>query len=164
MFDFINQFQKEFEAEIPATRKCIERVPENLYSWKPHEKSMNFGYLTFLVAEIPQWIAVMIRDGVINFQTFRRAEAKTTAEMVRLFDNNVEDARKMLKQLSNDQLKGNFVLRNGDQVLIESPMTENLSSTLNHWVHHRGQMTVYMRLNNIAVPSIYGPSADEKVF
>lgn len=71
----ITQFYKELEAEIPATRKCIERIPESLYGWKPHEKSMTMGYLTLLVAEIPKWIAVMIRVGEIDFQTFQHAQA-----------------------------------------------------------------------------------------
>jgi uncharacterized damage-inducible protein DinB len=160
----INQFSKELEAEIPATRKCIERVSEKLYNWKPHEKSMTMGYLTLLVAEIPKWIAIMIKVGEIDFQTFRHAQVDTTNEMVTHFDNNINDARQALKELTIDQLSKPFVLKNGSQILISSPLIENLSSTLNHWVHHRGQMTVYMRLNNIDVPSIYGPSADEKVF
>jgi len=160
----ISQFSSEFEAEIPATRKCIERISENLFTWKPHEKSMNMAYLTLLVAEIPKWIATMIKIGEIDFQTFKHSEPKTTNEMVSYFEGNVNDARQSFKELTVDQLTKPFVLKNGSQILISSPLIENLSSTLNHWVHHRGQLTVYMRLNNIAVPSIYGPSADEKGF
>lgn len=160
----ITLFQKEFEAEIPATRKCIERVPENLYSWKPHEKSMNLGYLTLLVAEIPNWIAFMIKVGEIDFQTFKHKQVNTTNEMVAHFDDNINKARQALKELTADQLTRPFALKNGSTVLFSSPLIDNLSSTINHWVHHRGQLTVYMRLNNIAVPSIYGPSADDKTF
>ncbi|MEX6687097.1 DinB family protein [Danxiaibacter flavus] len=159
-----SQFYKEFEAEIPATRKCIERVPENLYDWQPHEKSMKFGYLTLLVAEIPKWIAIMITKGEIDFQTFSHPQITTTKEMIAFFDDNIQKAKQALKGLTVEQLSKPFVLKNGSQIIINSPLIDNLSSTLNHWVHHRGQMTVYMRLNNIAVPSIYGPSADEKVF
>lgn len=160
----INEFLSELEAEVPATRKCIERIPEKLFDWKPHEKSMTLGYLTLLVAEIPKWIAVMIQTREINFQTFEHVQPTTTSEMVQHFDENVSEAKKAFKILSMEELAKPFVLRNGDQVLISSPLNENIRSTLNHWVHHRGQLTVYMRLNDILVPSIYGPSADEKTF
>ena len=160
----IDQFVSEFEAEIPATRKCIERVPEKLYDWKPHEKSMTFGNLTMLVAEIPKWITAMIKTGVIDLQTFNHIQAKTTSEMVNHFDENVIGAKQAIKELSMEDLAKPFVLKMGAQTLYSSPLNENISSTLNHWVHHRGQMTVYMRLNDILVPSIYGPSADDKNF
>ena len=160
----IMQFTSEFEAEISATRKCIERIPEKLYDWKPHEKSMTLGYLTLLVAEIPKWITAMIRKREIDFQNFEHLQPKTTGEMVGHFDDNVKSAKEAFRELSMEDLSKDFVLRNGDQILISSPLNENISSTLNHWVHHRGQLTVYMRLNDIAVPSIYGPSADDKGF
>lgn len=161
-YSFITRFYKELEAEVPATRKCIERIPEKLYNWKPHETSLAMGYLSVLVAEIPNWIAAMINEGVIDFQTFQHIKGETTAEMVAQFDQYVEAAKKAINSLTTEQLSKHFVLKNGDQVLIDSPLVENLSSTLNHWVHHRGQLTVYMRMNGIAVPSIYGPSADDK--
>jgi uncharacterized damage-inducible protein DinB len=160
----IGQFISEFEAEVPATRKCIERIPEKIFDWKPHEKSMTLGYLTLLVAQIPNWIAVMIKTREIDFQTFRHVQPKTTSAMVKHFDENVNGAKTALQGLRVEDLSKPFVLKNGDQILISSPLNENISSTLNHWVHHRGQLTVYMRLNDILVPSIYGPSADEKSF
>lgn len=160
----IQQFISEFESEITSSRKCVERIPEKLFDWKPHERSMALGYLTLLVAEIPKWIALMIKTREINFQTFRHFQPKTTADMVKHFDENVTAAREALKGMQADDLSQPFVLRNGDQVLISSTLVENISSTINHWVHHRGQLTVYMRLNDIMVPSIYGPSADDKNF
>ena len=160
----INQFISEFEAEIPATRKCIERIPEKIFDWKPHQKSMTLGYLTLLVAEIPKWIAAMIKTLEIDFQTFKHLQPKTTSEMVNHFEENVSSAKQAFQQLLIEDLYKPFVLKNGDQIIISSPLNENISSTLNHWVHHRGQLTVYMRLNDILVPSIYGPSADEKMF
>ena len=160
----INQFISEFDGEIPATRKCIERIPEKLFDWKPHEKSMTFGNLTLLVAEIPKWLTAMIKIGEIDLQTFSHFQPKTTSEMVNHFDENVIGAKQALQDLSMEDLAKPFVLKMGDQILFSSPMNENMSSTLNHWVHHRGQMTVYMRLNDILVPSIYGPSADDKNF
>ena len=160
----ISQFISEFNTEVPATRKCLERIPEGLSDWKPHEKSMTLGYLSLLVAEIPMWITEMIKTREINFQTFKHFQPKNTIEMVNHFDENVKAVQDAFAQLSEEDLDKPFVLKNGEQVLISSPLIENISSTLNHWVHHRGQLTVYMRLNNIAVPSIYGPSADEKTF
>lgn len=160
----INQFISEFEAEIPASRKCIERIPEKLYDWKPHEKSMTLGYLTLLVAEIPKWITAMIKTREIDFQTFDHFQPKTTSEMVNHFDENVDGAKQAFQELSIEDLDKPFVLKNGGQILISSPLNENISSTLNHWGHHRGQLTVYMRLNDLLAPSIYGPSADERSF
>lgn len=160
----INQFISELEAEVPATRKCLERVPEKLYDWKPHEKSMTLGYLTLLVAEIPKWISAMINTGVIDFQTFTHFQPATTSEMVNHFDENVSSAKQAFQKLTLEDLSKPFTLKNGDHIIISSPLIENISSTLNHWIHHRGQLTVYMRLNDIPVPSIYGPSADERAF
>jgi len=160
----ITQFSSEFESEIPAAKKCIERVPENIYNFKPHVKSMELGYLVQLVAEIPKWISVMIGVGEIDFQTFRHSKPRTTGEMVDYFNENINAAKQSFKVLTEKQLTTDFVLKNGSHVLMKTPLAESLSSTINHWVHHRGQLTVYMRLNDIAVPSIYGPSADEKGF
>jgi len=160
----ISQLTSEFEAEIPATRKCIERIPEKLFDWKPHPRSTSLGDLTLLVAEIPLWITTMIKSRVIDFQTFNHSKPKTTSEVVKFFDQNIDGAKHAFRDLSVDDLYKPFVLKNGDIILINSPLNENISSTINHWVHHRGQLSVYMRLNEILVPSIYGPSADEKTF
>jgi uncharacterized damage-inducible protein DinB len=161
---FITRFTQEFETEIPATRKCLERISESLYDWKPHETSMTMGYLTQLVAEIPKWLAIMISDSVIDFKTFQHMTAKNTAETLGQFDDHLQQVREALKDLTDDRLFKPFILKDGDNVMINSSLAENLASTLNHWIHHRGQLTVYMRLNDIAVPSIYGPSGDENPF
>jgi uncharacterized damage-inducible protein DinB len=160
----VKEYLKELEAEIPATRKCIERVPERLYDWKPHEKSMNMGYLTLLVAEIPRWITFMIEKGEIDFATFEQFKPNTAEELVKRFDENVEGAKNALRQLKDDEISKNFSLKNNGQILFSSPLKENIPSTINHMVHHRGQLTVYLRLNDIPVPSIYGPSADDRSF
>ena len=159
-----NQFLKELEAEITATRKCIERVPKNLYDYKPHEKSMALGYLTMLVAEIPKWITDMIEKGEIDFATYAHYKPKDAADLVKHFDENVESAKNALMHITNEELEEIFHLKNNGQVMFSSSKKDNISSTINHMVHHRGQLTVYMRLNDIAVPSIYGPSADDKGF
>jgi len=157
-------FLKELDAEAAATRKCLERIPENLFGWKPHEKSMAMGYLALLVAEIPKWITHMVEIGDIDFATFQHFQPKTTAELVNHLDENLNGARNALRDVSDEALAGTFSLKNQGKVLFSSPKKENIGSSINHLVHHRGQLTVYMRLNNIPVPSIYGPSADDRVF
>jgi len=157
-------FLKELEAEAAATRKCLERIPESSFGWKPHEKSMTMGYLALLVAEIPKWITHMVEKGDIDFATFEHFQPKTTAELVNHFDENLKGAKNALRNVSNEELAKTFSLKNHGQVLFSSPIKENIGSSINHLVHHRGQLTVYMRLNDIPVPSIYGPSADDRVF
>ena len=122
------------------------------------------GYLTLLVAEIPLWIAKTIEDSVINFVTYKRFQLSTTAALLSYFEDNLKAATNALTNITDAQLSKPFELKNGDILLMSTPKLESIGSTLNHWVHHRGQLTVYMRLNNIAVPSIYGPSADDRNF
>jgi len=158
------EFLKELEAEAGATRKCLERIPETLFDYKPHEKSMQLGYLVLVIAEIPRWITHMIKEGDIDFGTFKHASPKTTAELVKVFDDNVADAKKALQGVSDEALAETFSLKRDGQVLFTSLKKDNIGSSINHLVHHRGQLSVYMRLNDIPVPSIYGPSADDRTF
>jgi uncharacterized damage-inducible protein DinB len=158
------EYLKQLREEAPATRKCLERIPMNLSDYKPHEKSMAMGYLALLVAEMPNWIAYIIEKGEIDFGTFTHYHPTTTEDLVKHFDDNMEAAKKALNGITNEQLQESFALKNQGKLLFSSSKENNVSSTIRHWVHHRGQLTVYMRLNNIAVPSIYGPSADEKTF
>lgn len=157
-------FLKELETEAPASRKCLERIPPALFDWKPHEKSMPLGYLSLIVAEIPKWIQVAIETSEIDYATFEHFQPKTTAELVRHFDENMAGAKKALQNATDEELAGPFHLKYDGKVLVTVPKTDNVGSNINHLVHHRGQLTVYMRLNNIPVPSIYGPSADERGF
>jgi len=157
-------FLNELQAESVSSRKCLERIPESVYGFKPHEKSMAMGYLTLLVAEIPLWITKTIEDSVINFATYQRFQLSTTAALLAYFEANLKSASNALANITDEQLSKPFELKHGEQLLMSSPKLESIGSTLNHWVHHRGQLTVYMRLNDIAVPSIYGPSADDRSF
>ena len=157
-------YLQELNAEYRATRLCLERIPETLYDYKPHPKSMTLGYLVLLVAEIPLWIKHMIVDSEIDFVTFKHFTPKTTAELVNHYDENIEAAKQALQNSTDEQLESPFTLKSNGQVLYTSRKIVDIGTTLNHWVHHRGQLTVYMRLNDIPVPSIYGPSADEKTF
>ena len=157
-------FIDELNAEYRATLACLERIPETLYDYKPHPKSMTMGYLSLLVAEIPLWIKHMVVDGEIDFVTFQHMSPGTTADLVKHFNENMEAARKALSETNDEKLQEVFSLKANGKLLYSSPKIIDIGTTLNHWVHHRGQLTVYMRLNDIAVPSIYGPSADDKSF
>jgi uncharacterized damage-inducible protein DinB len=157
-------FLKELDAEVNSSRRCLEKIPEKLFDWKPHEKSMALGYLSLLVAEIPKWIDHAIRISEIDFATFSHFQPKNTAELVRHFDENVRSAREALQKVGDTEFSKPFFLKRSGKVLMESSKGETIGQSINHLVHHRGQLTVYMRLNNIAVPQIYGPSADEKGF
>lgn len=157
-------YLKELEAEVTATRKCLERIPMEVYKFKPHETSMEMGYLTLLVADIPRWMAVIIEQPDLDFATDERFTPSSTEDVVKRFDENVQRARKALSTVSDEDLQETFSLKNSGQVLYSSPKLSQLEQTVNHMVHHRGQLTVYMRMNKIAIPSIYGPSADERTF
>ncbi len=159
-----NLYARELQAEYTATKKCLEKIPDNLYSFKPHPKSMELGYLALLVAEIPLWIVHIIKEGVIDFATYKQFQLSTSAALLQHYEDSFKSAVQTLQQVTDDKLEGQFILQNNGQQLMSSPKKESIGSSINHWVHHRGQLTVYMRLNDIPVPSIYGPSADERTF
>ncbi len=155
----------ELEAEAKATRHCLERIPlKDVFDWKPHEKSMQMGYLSVLVADIPRWISHLIEHGDIDFATWENAKIETTEELVAHFEKTMQGAKRALAHVSDDALHKPFSLKHNGHVLMTSQKDETISSSINHLVHHRGQLTVYMRLKDITVPSIYGPSADDKQF
>ena len=161
---FAAEFAKELEAETTSSLKCLERIPPELFGWKPHERSMELGYLALLVAEIPLWITHIIKKSEIDFATFQHMKAQTSQDLVNHFKQNVKEAKDALRGIKEGDLGETFYLKANGQVLFSSPKKEQVESTINHMVHHRGQLTVYMRLNDIAVPSIYGPSADDTSF
>jgi uncharacterized damage-inducible protein DinB len=161
---FGKTYLKELEAEVTATRKCLERIPIELYNFKPHERSMEMGYLTLLVADIPKWMTMIIEQTEIDFATYERFVPASTEDLVKRFDQNIEGAKKALNHVTDEALEETFYLTNSGQLLYSASKLSQLEQTINHMVHHRGQLTVYMRMNNIAVPSIYGPSADERHF
>ena len=157
-------FLRELNSEYKSTLFCLERISETQFDFQPHPKSMKLGYLALLVAEIPLWIKHMVTDGEIDFVTFKHFEPKTNAELVSHYNDNMEAARNALKGTNDIELEKPFSLKANGQLIYTAPKIKDIGTTLNHWVHHRGQLTVYMRLNDIAVPSIYGPSADDKGF
>ncbi|RYD75272.1 MAG: damage-inducible protein DinB, partial [Sphingobacteriales bacterium] len=149
-------FAEEMKAEYTSTRKCLERIPESTYKYKPHPKSMEMGYLTLLVAEIPLWIYLTIKDGEVNFASYENFELSDTQSLLDHFEDSFKKAIDILENTSADELEGKFSLKNGEELLFSTSKKNSISSSINHWVHHRGQLTVYMRMNDIAVPSIYG--------
>jgi uncharacterized damage-inducible protein DinB len=157
-------FLKGLESEAIASRKCLERIPETKFDFKPHPTSMPMGYLALLVAEIPLWITHMIEKNEIDFATFKHVEIKTNKELVDHFDENMTGAKKALQNVSDTDLEKEFQLKANGQALFSVKNIDYIGPTINHWVHHRGQLTVYMRICEIPVPSIYGPSADDKNF
>jgi uncharacterized damage-inducible protein DinB len=159
-----NLYAEELKAEYTASKKCLERIPESLYKYKPHSSSMEMGYLALLVAEIPWWVVHIIREGVIDFVTYKQFQLSTGAALLQHFEEGYMKAVEVLQQASREELDGNFTLQNNGQKMWTPTKKEAIGSSINHWVHHRGQLTVYMRLNDIPVPSIYGPSADDRSF
>ena len=154
------EYLRELEAEVRATRECLEKVPMEQADWKPHERSMELGYMAQLIADMPRWIRYAIDEGVVDFETYEPFQGKTTEEVLKHFDAEVELTEKVLGELADNRLDDTFRLQRGEQKLMESTLRETISSTINHLVHHRGQLSVYLRLLGQPVPSIYGPSAD----
>jgi uncharacterized damage-inducible protein DinB len=158
------EYLRELESEAPASRKCLEKITMDLLEYKPHEKSMPMSGLVIMAADMPRWIAYMINEKVIDFATYPQFAPQSTADLLEHLDKTMAEARTALNSLSDEDLGKTFELKNNGQLLWSIPLGEGISNTINHWVHHRGQLSVYMRLNNLAVPSLYGPSADEQNF
>jgi uncharacterized damage-inducible protein DinB len=160
-------FLEELDSEMKVTRKTLERVPEGRNDWKPHAKSMRLGYLAALVATMPGWVAMAIDQDELNLNPGENAtlEAKTNQDLLKMFDEASAKARQALQKTTDDHLMTNWRLLVAGRVVSDEPRYRVLrTSVLNHLAHHRGQLTVYLRLNDAAVPSIYGPSADERTF
>ncbi|MEP6834464.1 MAG: DinB family protein [Gemmatimonas sp.] len=151
---------KEFDHEMETTRKMLERVPDDQPHFKPHERSMEFGYLTFLVAAIPGWIDQTLRTDAIDLGEGKKPDAITTRDILQMFDKNVHQAREALQTITGDKLNEDWSLKRGDAVLMTLPRGEAARQHLSHLVHHRGQLSVYERLLDVKLPQIYGPSAD----
>jgi uncharacterized damage-inducible protein DinB len=156
---------REFDTEMSSTRRLIERMPFEKAEWKPHDKSFPLGHLTQLVAWMPGWIASTLTEPVMDIAgggetggySFERTET-----LVKMFDDNVQKARTALEQVTGSALDETWTLKMGPQTLIAMPKREAVRQHMNHFCHHRGQLTVYARLIDVPVPMIYGPTADER--
>jgi uncharacterized damage-inducible protein DinB len=154
----------EMRQEARTTRRVLERVPEASFGWKPHEKSMTLGRLAAHVAELPELVIPALTRPELDFASgdFKPFVPQTTAELLEKFDRNIEAATALLDRQPDESMGERWRLRSGDHVLFEMTRAMVVRFVgLNHVVHHRGQLSVYLRLLDVPLPSIYGPTADE---
>ena len=159
-------FLAELDREAPRTRRALEQVPSGRDDWKPHAKSMPLGRLAGLVAAMPSWLTLILEQDELDLTPpGGTSQPPSTETLVERLDKHVMRARESLTR-TNDQflLTTNWRLRAGGRVVMDAPRHVVLRDTLNHLAHHRGQLTVYLRLNDRVVPAIYGPSADDQQF
>ena len=155
----------ELDQEAMTTRRVLERVPADQLSWKPHQKSMSLGQLALHVATIPGNVADIATISPFQVPQFTQPAAATTAELVPALEASVAKARTILEGFDDAALAATWRLMHGDREIMALPRAAILRSImLNHWYHHRGQLSVYLRALNVPLPSIYGPSADENPF
>ncbi len=160
----------EFDHEMASTRKTLERVPDDKFGWKPHEKSMPMGNLAVHLATLPGWTVQTLTQESLDLapaggEPFKLLEAKTTEEVLGIFDKQVAAARAEIAKASDEELMKPWSLLMTGQTIFTLPRAAVLRSfVMSHSIHHRAQLGVYLRLNDIPVPSIYGPSADEGGF
>jgi uncharacterized damage-inducible protein DinB len=152
----------EFDREMATTRRLLERVPDDRGPWKPHEKSFPLGHLAQLVATMPGWIPLTLRSTELRLGDFAGYSFQTTETLLRLFDDGTRKARAALEEVTGPALDVHWALRAGDVEVFGGPRGEIVRNHLNHLIHHRGQLTVYLRLLDVPLPPIYGPTADEK--
>jgi uncharacterized damage-inducible protein DinB len=155
----------EFDHEMATTRRLLDRVPEARFSWKPHDKSMTLGQLAGHLANIPFWCSATLDAAVLDLDTIPDARPRTPqsrAALVEEFDKKVSAARARLAQTTDPELLAPWTLKKGDQEFFTMPRIAAIRSfVMNHSIHHRGQLSVYLRLNDVPIPPIYGPTADE---
>ena len=158
-------FIAELQQETAATKKLLERVPLDKADWKPHEKSMALGRLATHVAELLGWTSMTLDHDELDFATmdYKPVVAKNTAELLKILDDNVNKGLESLKNAPDERFAENWTMRNGEQVYFTLPKAAVLRSfTFNHHYHHRAQLGVYLRMLDIPLPGIYGPTADEQ--
>ena len=161
-------FLWQLEHESETTRKVIARVPEGRNSWKPHERSMELGYLAALVASMPGWVEVMVNRAELNLsdpanELMRTKAVKTRAELCQMLAEGLAKSRQALENTTEDDLMKMWRFRMDGKVVSEGPRYAMIADgAMTHMAHHRGQLTVYLRLLDQKVPAIYGPSADER--
>ncbi|MEO8070892.1 MAG: DinB family protein [Acidobacteriota bacterium] len=156
----------EFDQEMAVTRRVLERAPEAAFTWKPHEKSFSLGGLATHLAQLPRWGSHILSHAFYDLATSsgRHAEQTTVAGVLAAFDENVSDVRRALVAQSDAELASTWSLKRGTHTVLSMPRIAAIRSFLiHHVIHHRGQMTVYLRLQGVPLPPIYGPTADERM-
>jgi len=159
----------ELDREVERSRRALELVPDGKYEWKPHERSMIFGYLADMVASMPSWLAMMVTKDELDVapeggSNMKQTRKETSGALLSALEEAAANARSALEKSSEEHLNTSWRLLARGQVVAEAPRYVMIQDTINHWSHHRGQMTVYLRLMGARVPALYGPSADDNRF
>lgn len=162
-------FVAALDREVERSGRALAEVPDGKYQWKPHDRSMIFGYLADMVATMPSWLAMAIQRDELDIapkdgSTMKQEPKETSAALLKALEKSAADARAAIESTTDDHLLTSWRLLAGGKVVMETPRYVVIQDTLNHWAHHRGQMTVYLRLMGAKVPAIYGPSADDNTF
>jgi len=155
--------------EVERSRRALSEAPKGKHDWKPHEKSMIFGYLANMVATIPTWVVMEINQDELDVAPVDGRQMKPerldgSEDLIKALDKAAESARAAFAKTTDAHLQTDWKLLARGKVVMQAPRHEMIADTLSHWSHHRGQMTVYLRLMGQKVPSIFGPSADDNRF
>ncbi|HET9328254.1 MAG TPA: DinB family protein [Candidatus Eisenbacteria bacterium] len=151
----------EFDQEMSTTRRLLERVPSDRGTWKPHPKSFSMGHLAQLISRMPGWITQIMKETRLDLIAAAPYSLESTPTLLAEFDRHVREARMALERASEEDYSVTWSLASGDRVFFTLPRGVVVRQTINHLVHHRGQLSVYLRLVDVPLPSIYGPTADE---
>jgi len=164
--DIIEILLKEFDYEAAVTRKMLERVPEDKWDWKPHEKSMSMQQLTVHIAELPSWVTMALNTTELDFAKvpYKPTPVSSTKDLLDIFEKSVTSGRSSLSQAKEADLLPSWTLREGEKIYSVMNKYEVIRHSLNQTTHHRAQLGVYLRLLNVPIPGSYGPSADEMKF
>jgi uncharacterized damage-inducible protein DinB len=162
----IDGMLQELEQEAQTTRRVLERVPDDRLSWRPHEKSRTLGELAYHVATVPGNVAALVAtESPVQAPQFTDPTPQKAAELVSALEESIAKAKKLLGGMDDTRLQATWRMMQGERELLAIPRVAMLRSVmLNHWYHHRGQLSVYLRELDVPIPSIYGPSADENPF
>jgi uncharacterized damage-inducible protein DinB len=159
----LTEMAREFDQEMGPTRRVLERVPTEKAEWKPHPKSFPLGHLAQLVSWMPGWLTNALRETELNLSGVSGYSFEPTEKLLEGFDKNVREAQEAFKTAKDSDLGVMWALKRGDTVLFGGPRGMILRNHLSHLIHHRAQLGVYLRLIDVPVPSMYGPTADERM-
>src|SRR5687767_5879801 len=163
--DLSQMLLAELEQEAQVTRRILQRVPEASFGWRPHQRSFSLGQLALHIAIIPSLGERLLTPDAGSPPEFVQQEARSSAELMSAFDESLASARRFLSELTPEKAEATWRLVRGDRELMAAPRIVMVRSLMfNHWYHHRGSLVVYLRLLDVPVPSVYGPTADEKLF
>lgn len=160
----VAQLIAHYQQEANTTRKLLERLPEDKLSWKPHEKSMTLGRLAMHISELPKWVVAIVRMSEFNFATWvnKPIVGEANKQILEEFETNLAKAIHVLEGATDEQLQSNWKVLRGETLVSEMPRENYLRRELSHIIHHRGQLSVYLRLLDVPLPNMYGPTADER--